>query len=192
MASGEIPHSTDAGGSRGIRDVEHWHVTLQQGRELSRQGESIARQESALASLAESVDRGHKDAHRDSEKLFARIDEMAKPKPPVQWVPLVALTLMLLGAFGTVMVFLFSLTTENLRREGDLRIAALIEREDAILATMQAQISPLREFDTAQMAHDLKLARELGYEQARREALDQQVQVMDQRVFENARLLGAE
>lgn len=192
MASGELPHSTDAGVSRGIRDVEHWHVTLQQGRELSRQGESIARQESALASLAEAVDRGHQDAHRDSEKLFARFDEMAKPKPPVQWVPLAALCLMLLGAFGTVMVFLFSLTTENLRREGDLRIAALIEREDAILATMQAQVDPLREFDAAQMAHDLKLARELGYEQARREALDQQVQVLDQRVFDNARLLGVE
>ena len=106
----------------------HFDITQQNVRDIGEMKSDIAGLKVGQDALGAQTKSGFDNTSDKFDHLSRQLTELSAPKPPLAIVPLFTLAMVVLGAFGTVMVFLSNQTAAAMQREADMRIEHISER----------------------------------------------------------------
>lgn len=106
----------------------HFEITQQNVRDIGTMKSDIAGLKVGQDALGEQTKSGFDNTSDKFDHLSRQLTELAAPKPPIAIIPLMTLAMVVLGSFGTVMVFLSSQAATSMQREADMRIQHITER----------------------------------------------------------------
>ena len=110
------------------QDDSHFNITQQNVRDIGEMRSDIAGLKVGQDALGAQTSAGFSATSEKFDHLSRQLTELAKPKPPVAIIPLFTLAMVVLGGFGTVMVFLSNQTATSMQREADMQLEHITER----------------------------------------------------------------
>lgn len=110
------------------QDDSHFEITQQNVRDIGEMRSDIAGLKVGQDALGVQTSAGFSSTSEKFDHLSRQLSELSKPKPPIAIIPLFTLAMVVLGGFGTVMVFLSNQTAMAMQREADMRIEHISER----------------------------------------------------------------
>ena len=109
-------------------DDDHFEITQQNVRDIGDMKSDIAGLKVGQDALGAQTKSGFDNTSDKFDHLSRQLTELAAPKPPIAIIPLLTLAMVVLGSFGTVMVFLSNQAASSMQREADMRIEHITER----------------------------------------------------------------
>lgn len=113
---------------RGPELDTHFEVTQQNVRDISEMRTDIAGLKVGQDAALEQAKLGFDNTSEKFDQLSRQLAELSRPKPPLAIIPMFTLAMVVLGGFGTVMVFLSSQTATSMQREADMQLEHITER----------------------------------------------------------------
>lgn len=106
----------------------HFEITQQNVRDIGDMKSDIAGLKVGQDAMVAQTKAGFTNTSDKFDHLSRQLTELSTPKPPIAIIPLMTLAMVVLGSFGTVMVFLSSQAATAMQREADMRIEHITER----------------------------------------------------------------
>tara|TARA_R110002020_G_scaffold260388_2_gene474627 strand:- start:252 stop:1010 length:759 start_codon:yes stop_codon:yes gene_type:complete len=106
----------------------HFEITQQNVRDIGDMKSDIAGLKVGQDAMVAQTKAGFENTSDKFSHLSKQLADMAKPKPPLPLIGIGTLAIVIMSAFGTVMVYLSSQAATSMQREADLRIDHVTER----------------------------------------------------------------
>lgn len=106
----------------------HFEITQQNVRDIGDMKSDIAGLKVGQDAMVAQTKAGFANTSDKFEHLSKQLTDFAQPKPPLPLIGIGTLAIVIMSAFGTVMVYLSSQAATSMQREADLRIDHVTER----------------------------------------------------------------